>query len=129
MDKQPMERSISLTIPADMDFALVARMALSGFGMLAGLEVDLIDDLRTITDECCDLMLHQSVRLKEFQFFAAARDGRFSCRICGVRGLEKTGEPMQDQEVTRCILETLLPDVQLHCDEEGVCCIEFSMPV
>lgn len=129
MDCTKRESSISLTIPADMEFALVARMALSGFGMLAGLEVDLIDDLRTVTDECCDCLLHQSVEMTKIEISARVEENRLCCRFCGVPGDKTQEEPQQDKEVTRCILETLLSDVQLHCEAGDVCCIEFSMPV
>ncbi len=129
MDKQQAGKGISLALPADMEYVLVARMALSGFGMVAGLDVDMIDDLRTITDEVCDCMLHQAVKLTEFHLAATVQEGRLCCRFCGVRGEERTHEAAQDKEITRGILETLLPDVEIHCDDDGVCCIEFSMPV
>ncbi len=129
MDKQCMDQAIQLTIPADMEHVLVARMALSGFGMLAGLEVDLIDDLRTSTDECCDCLLHQGIVVKEVQICAGVREGRLYCRFCAMRGDQYREESVQDKDITLGILETLLPDVHLHCDEDGVCCIEFSMPV
>ncbi len=128
MDKEQ-DRSISLTIPGEAQFVLVARMALSGFGMMAGLEVDLIDDLRTITDECCDCLMHQRVALSQIRISAAVKEKRLACQFCAVRGETGLSEPVQDKEITRCILETLLPDVKLHCDEDGVCCIDFSMPL
>ena len=36
---------IMLSLPADKDYVLLARMVLSGLGMLAGMDVGLIDDL------------------------------------------------------------------------------------
>ncbi|NLV58132.1 MAG: hypothetical protein GXY67_05125 [Clostridiales bacterium] len=129
MDKQQTPKSIQLTLPADMEYALVARLALNGFGLLVGLDVDLLDDLRTVTNECCDCLLHQAVSLREITISAQLRENRLHCRFCAVRGDEPTREELQDMEITRCILESLLPDVELHCDKDGVCCIELSMPV
>lgn len=123
------DKSITLTLPADMEYALVARMALSGFGMLAGLDVDLIEDLRTITDECFDCLMHQMISLKQFTVSAEIRDQKLHCSFCGIRSGEAASGQAPDAEITRCILETLVPYVQLHCDENGVCCIEFSMAV
>lgn len=128
-DQQTKSQTISLSLPADMEFALVARLALNGFGLLVGLDVDLLDDLRTVTDECCDCLLHQAVTLTEILISAQVREDRLHCRFCAVRGQEATREELQDMEITRGILETLFPDVQLHCDEDGVCCIELSMPL
>ena len=59
-DKQS---EIMLSLPADKDYVLIARMAISGLGMLAGMDVGLIDDLRTATNECCDYLLHQPILL------------------------------------------------------------------
>ena len=129
MDHKQSSKSILLHMPADMEFALVARLALNGFGLLAGLDVDALDDLRTVTDECCDCLLHQAVSLTGIQISAEVREDRLYCRFCAVRGQEPTREELQDMEITRGVLETLFPDVNLHCDEDGVCCIEISMPL
>ena len=120
---------MELRIPAEADYALIVRMALSGFGMLAGLEVDLIDDLRTAADECLDCLMHQAFCLKEITVSAKLDGGRLLGKICSLRTDTPTPNPYQDHEMTKCILETLLPDVTLCCDETGVCCIDFSMPI
>lgn len=129
MAKRGQSREMELKTPADMNYALVVRMALSGFGMLAGLDVDLIDDLRTVTDECFDCLLHQSLLLEEIHVLATLEEECLRCKFCAVRGDIETDEPPQDEEVTRCILETLVPNLQLHCDEHGVQCIDFSMSI
>ena len=71
---------IFLSLPADREFVLLARMAISGLGMLAGLDVDLIDDLRTATDECCDCLLHQPVKADRLELRARVDAGRLYCR-------------------------------------------------
>ena len=123
------EQSMELKLPADMEYALIVRMALSGVGMLAELDVDLIDDMRTVTDECFDCLLHQGRRVREILVTSCVQDKRLHCRFSAVRTEELAKEPFQDCEVTRCILETLLPEVLLQCDEFGVSYIEFSMSV
>jgi len=125
-DQKPM---MELRVPATMEHALVVRMALSGAGMLAGLEVGLIDDLRTATDECFDCLLHQAFELKEVITTIHMEEGRLCCRFCAVPTQRPIAQASQDPEITRCILETLLPEVRLSCDESGVSCISFSMPV
>ena len=49
-------REVCLTIPADMAYAPVATLALSGLGMIAGLDVDLLGDLRTVVTEALDCL-------------------------------------------------------------------------
>jgi len=127
MDEQQLV--MELKVPATMEHALIARMALSGVGMLAGLEVGLIDDLRAATDECFDCLLHQTFALHEIITTIYMEEGRLCCRFCAIPTEQPTAELHQDPEITRCILETLLPEVKLSCDECGVSCISFSMPV
>ncbi len=120
---------ITLSLPADREFVLVARMAVSGLGMLAGLDVDLIDDLRAATDECCDCLLHQPVRAERLELRARVVEGRLHCCLNAVRSGGISDLPVGDLEITRGVLETLMPDVSLECDSCGVGSIGFSLPV
>ncbi|MEA4928246.1 MAG: hypothetical protein VB104_06155 [Candidatus Limiplasma sp.] len=120
---------IILNLPADREFVLLARMTISGLGMLAGLDVDLIDDLRTATDECCDCLLHQPVRAERLELRARVQDGRLYCCMNAVRSNGPSDLPQSDLDVTRGVLETLMPEVSLQCDACGVGSIGFSLPV
>lgn len=121
------ERSVTLTIPAQADCALVARMALSGLGLLAGLDVDIIGDLRTVTDECCDCLEHQPYRPARIRVEAWAGAGRFRCRFTAEERGAAEGVHALDLEITRGVLETLMPVVRLESDEGGVYGIECSV--
>jgi len=126
VDKQG---EIIISLPADKEFVLLARMAVSGLGMLAGLDVDLIDDLRTATDECCDCLLHQPIRADRLELRARVEDGRLYCCLNAIRTNGASELPLGDMEITRGVLETLMPDVSLQCDACGVGSIGFSLPV
>ncbi|MDD3214158.1 MAG: hypothetical protein PHY64_10810 [Eubacteriales bacterium] len=120
---------ILLSLPANKDFVLLARMTLSGLGMLAGLDVGLIDDLRSATDECCDCLLHQPVKAERLELRARIDGGRLYCCLNAVRSGGESDLPQSDLEITRGVLETLMPDVSLQCDACGVGSIGFSLPV
>ena len=120
---------ITLSLPADRDFVLLARMAVSGLGMLAGLDVDLIDDLRAAIDECCDCLLHQPFKAVRLDLRARVDGGRLYCCLNAVRAGGPSDLPVSDLEITRGVLETLMPDVSLECDACGVGSIGFSLPV
>ena len=120
---------ITLSLPADRDFVLLARMAVSGLGMLAGLDVDLIDDLRAAIDECCDCLLHQPFKADRLDLRARVDGGRLYCCLNAVRAGGPSDLPVSDLEITRGVLETLMPDVSLECDACGVGSIGFSLPV
>jgi hypothetical protein len=120
---------ITLNLPADRDFVLLARMVLSGLGMLAELDVDLIDDLRTAIDECCDCLLHQPFKAERLELRARVDSGRLHCCLHAVREGGPSDLPVSDLEITRGVLETLMPEVTLECDSCGVGSIGFSLPV
>ena len=65
-----------LRLSARQENWLIARMALSGLGMLAGLDADLIGDLQTAVNECCDCLLHQTTTPETLVLSARAEKGR-----------------------------------------------------
>jgi hypothetical protein len=123
------QHEIMLDLPADQEFVLLARMALSGLGMIGGLDVGLIDDVRAAADECCDCLMHQSRKAERIKLTAWLDCGRMHCCFKAIRADEaQDGEP-GDLEVSRCVLETLMPDVTLEKDACGVGTIGFSLPL
>lgn len=123
------QHEITLDLPADQEFVLLARMALSGLGMIGGLDVGLIDDVRAAADECCDCLMHQSRKAERIELTAWLSDGRMHCCFKAVRTDETPDGPPSDYEVSRCVLETLMPDVTLEKDACGVGTIGFSLPL
>lgn len=120
---------ILLNLPADQEFVLLARMALCGLGMIGGLDVGLIDDLRAATDECCDCLMHQSRKAERIELKAWLDDERLHCCFRAIGTGETLDGAQSDQELSRCVLETLMPDVTLQHDECGVGAIGFSLPL
>ena len=123
------EEYIALTIPTGGAFALIARMALSGLGMLAGLDVDLIGDLRVVADECCDCLTHQPRVPSRIDMRAWLETGALHCCFTAEARGEQSAAPTLELDVTRGVLETLMPDVRLDTDDGGVYQISCAMPV
>lgn len=117
-----------LTIPARAEASLVARMTLSAVGALCGLDIDLIGDIRTVTSECCDCLLNQGCEVEAIEVEANCEPGRLSFSLRAQRG-----EPIPDSppavglDVTRGILETLIPFVSILSDERGVYGFELAL--
>ena len=124
-----LKREITLSLPAEQEFVLLARMALCGLGMLAGLDVGLIDDLRAATDEVCDCLLHQKRIAERIELKAWLTDTRMHCAFKAVHANEQFDGECSDHELSRCVLETLMPDVALINDDCGVGEISFSLPL
>ena len=123
------QREIMLNLPADQEFVLLARMALSGLGMIGGLDVGLIDDVRAAADECCDCLMHQSRKAERIEMKARLDSGRLYCCFQAIRSEQSPDGPLGDYELSRCVLETLMPDVTLEKDACGVGTIGFSLPL
>ena len=129
MNQADTTRSVQLVIPADKAYAPVATLALSGLGMMAGLDVDLLGDLRTVAGECMDCLLNQAGRPQSIGMTAGVNDGRLYLRFESQTRSRIQPEDPLGLEITRGVLETLMPQVELHCDADGVHGIECSMPV
>lgn len=120
---------ISLKLPAAQADMLIARMALSGLGMLAGLEAELIGDLGTVTNECCDCLMHQTSKPQSILVEAGVSEGRLEIRFSAQGEVGKGDKEPLDIDVVRGVLETLMPEVTVETDERGVCGIVCAMSV
>ncbi len=122
-------RDVHVTIPADMAYAPVATLALSGLGMIAGLDVDLLGDLRTVATEALDCLMNQAARPKCIEICAGMENGMLRVRFCAQDRCCVQEADELDMDITRGVLETLMPQVQLEADEGGVHGILCAMPV
>ena len=129
MKQADMNRDVRLTIPADSAYAPVATLALSGLGMIAGLDVDLLGDLRTVTTEAIDCLLNQAGRPRCIEICACMEDHMLRVRFCACDRTRTQPQDELDLDITRCVLETLMPQVALEADEDGVHDILCAMPV
>lgn len=120
---------ISLKVAASRDDMLIARMALSGLGMLAGLDTDSIGDLRTVINECFDCLTHQSIVPSSIIMEGAVKGGRLHISFSAQGDAGQGDAGALDLDIVRGILETLMPEVALLTGERGVERIQCSMPV
>ena len=124
-----LSRNVRLTIPADMTYAPVATLALSGLGMVAGLDVDLLGDLRTVVTEALDCLFNQAGRPKCVEICAGMENGMLRIQFCAQNRCHGQESDELDLDITRAVLETLMPQVALEADEDGVHHILCAMPV
>lgn len=129
MNQADLSREVCLTIPADPAYTPVASLALSGFGMMAGLDVDLLGDLRTVTAECLDCLRHQAASPQRIEVSASVADGMLRMHFSAQNRETAEAEDGLDLDITRGVLETLMPQVALEADEQGVHDILCAMPV
>lgn len=129
MSQPDLSKRIRLSLPAAREYALVASMTLCGAGMLAGLDVDMLGDLRTVTTESLNCLTHQAGRAEKVEICAYVTGGRLHVTFYAQERTHTEEGDTLELEITRGVLETLMPDVRLMSDEDGVYGIECSMPV
>ncbi len=118
---------LHLVIPATTSDVLMMRMAVSAFGMLCGLDADLIGDLRMVTNECCECLMGRSRLPEKLELHAACADERMQLTYSAIGSLEGAGQPI-DRDMAYGILSTLMPEIQLREDDMGIVQIDCSMP-
>ncbi|MBR6569607.1 MAG: hypothetical protein IKK75_04055 [Clostridia bacterium] len=129
MNQVDMKRKVSLTVPADMTYAPVVTLALSGLGMIANLDVDLLCDLRTVATEALDCLLNQAGRPQCIEVCAGVEDGKLLIAFHALNRQRVQEKDELDIDITRGVLETLMQQVALETDADGVHGIRCAMPV
>ncbi|MBQ7850817.1 MAG: hypothetical protein IJ343_13915 [Clostridia bacterium] len=121
---------ISLRVPGRMEYALVLRLALGGVAILKDLDAGTLDDLRAASDEACDCLLHQGMEAAWLELNVMDCGSHLTVSVAaefiGDAG-EGCGE--EEMEISRTVLETLVPKVGLQKAECGcVCRIDLTLP-
>lgn len=119
---------ISLRVPGEQAYALVIRTMLGGVAILKDLDVDNLDDLRTAADEACDCLLHQGAPVRALEL--SVRDAGKALTVSLNADMDGEDGPFTgDAEMTRAVLETLIPQVALEVTAAGcIRRIDLTMP-
>ena len=120
---------ISLRVPGERAYALVIRTMLGGVAILKDLDMDAMDDLRTAADEACDSLLNQGAPVRSLEL--TVRDGGEALTVSLEADVdeEAAGSAAGDADVTRAVLETLIPEVALSLTGAGrVRRIDLTLP-
>ncbi len=111
-------RLIELTVPAHKDMMLVLRLTTAGVVARAGLGVDRINDVKMAVEEACALII-ETAQAETLHLTFNIDSGAIA--IC-VQGDACRCECSDNDEmqVVRCILESLVDDVQICRMDSGV---------
>ena len=113
------KHEVHLVIPATHEDVLMARMAMSGLGLLCGLDVDLIGDLRTVTNECCDCLMGRNCIPELLDVKAGLAGNRLTMTFTAVGTTGQEGQTV-DRDIAYGVLSTLMPELALHEDDQGI---------
>ena len=115
------QQEITLRVPGKREYALVLRLALGGVAMLKDLDAGALDDLRNASDEAVDCLLHQGREVTWLTLLVKDGGERLTVRICAEFEGEGQGTLDADEvEVSRAVLETLIPEVEM-CQKDCGC--------
>ena len=123
---------ITLRVPCEKAYALVLRLALGGVAILKDLDAGTLDDLRVACDEAVDCLLHQGREVSQLEMTAADDGDRLTVSVAA-EFASRTGENAEDcqdeTEISRAVLETLVPFVALHAADCGcISRIDLTLP-
>ena len=120
---------ISLRVPGKMEYALVIRTALGGVAILKDLHADALDDLRTAADEACDCLLHQGRPVEAITLSVHDRAERLTVSLAAEFEGSCRTECEDITAVSKAVLETLIPEVELtQCECGCVQRIDLTLP-
>lgn len=115
-------KQIELCVPAEQSMMLVVRMATAGVMSRAGLTLDEMDDIKMAIDEACNMMMLQKPSCSGL-YIVYEYDRQSVCvRIEGRDPVCKESSAKTDlnmQEVIRCILESMVDEVEMTEREDG----------
>ncbi len=114
------KQEITLRVPGRKEYALVLRLALGGVAVLKDLDVGALDDLRSASDEAVDCLLHQGREVAFLTLHVMDEGDKLCVRICAEFAGEGEGTvDEEDREVSRAVLETLIPEVEMSARDCG----------
>ena len=121
--------ALTLTVPALQRWALALRTTAGAAGAMAGLSLDLIDDLRIAIDEAFDLLTHQSQPLESVTMTCSPGDKALNIALSAKRALTGPTCKPADPETARLLIGTLVADIHLEGDCCGVHSVVMSLPL
>ena len=119
---------LEMTVPAREDFSLLLRMAMAGVGALYDLPVDIMEDLRSAVDESCDLLLHQDFVVQCLTMVCECKKDGIHVSLQALKGPWQVAECPADADMARLIIGTLVRQVELEQDENGVHTVRMILP-
>lgn len=121
-------KNFIMHIPAIEEFTSVASIALSGACAAYGVPLDLLDDVRIASTEAIYCLRHQPGEAEIIEITCEQRQCGLIIEFTALSSFIQESLPKSDDNITRGILETLVPKVNILSDDRGIFCITFYFP-
>ena len=122
------EKNFTMNIPAIEEFTSVASNAISAACAVYGVSMYLIDDVRIASTEAIYCLRHQPGEAENIEIRCERRNCGLIIEFTALSSYIKESLPKSDDDITRGILETLVPKVNILSDDRGIFCITFYFP-
>lgn len=118
---------VELALPAQRSMMLVLRLTTAGVIARAGLTVDRMDDVKLAVEEACSCLIGETGGPSRLRLRFAQEGAALRIRICGDGACEGAALPPEERTVVRCILESLVDDVELCMQGDVVGAVELRI--
>ena len=115
-------KRIELRVPAERNMLLIVRMTTAGVMSRVGLTLDEADDVKMAVDEACNMMMLQQPLCRELALSYDYDEKSVTVLVEGIGESEGDCEKKADvdmQEVIRCILASMVDEVEMTEREDG----------
>ena len=106
---------------------LVLRLTTAGVIARAGLTVDRMDDVKLAVEEACSCLIGKTGGPSRLRLRFAQEGAALKINICGDGACEGARIPPEECTVVRCILESLVDDVELSMHGDAVGAVELRI--
>ncbi len=122
-------QEITLRVPGKAEYALVLRLTLGGVAILKDLDAGALDDLRNASDEAVDCLLHQGRGVNALTLTVRDTGAFLEVELCAeFDDTPGNGADTMETEISRAVLETLVPCVRMtNCECGCVRLITLTM--
>lgn len=123
MLKEPVE----LTLPAQQNMMLVLRLTTAGVIARAGLTVDRINDVKLAVEEACSCLLDAKPAPQRLKLAFTEDEKGLKISVCGGMGCDCSAVNEDELTVVKCILDSLVDDVQVCMNGSAIGGIEMRV--
>lgn len=115
--RNPLDTSISLTVPASAAYVPVVRVVVTGAAAVDDMPMDIVEDLRLAVTESCNRLLSMSPSAQELTVELDSRnDGRLEVRVSIDSPVDGSGREEGWQSLAWTILSVLADEAKEELD-------------
>lgn len=118
---------IELTLPADPNLMLVARLTAAGVIAKAGITVDRMDDMKMAVEEACGCLMDQPGAARRIALRFACRENQLEIRADALEAdAPETALSQDEVDMMRCILCALVDEAALEVRDGRIASVRMK---